>query len=112
MTAHVSPAALNAIDNLMNAADAFVHALQAAADQDTDHRGYWAGCIAQIKHVVEHGGASLEAVQAEILPAPEGSANRARMNALVDAQQALKAASRLTYRASVVFGRDDETLTS
>lgn len=111
MATHISTEALNAIDNLMNAADAFVRALQTAADQDTDHRGYWTGYIAQIKHVVEHGGASLDAVQAEILPAPEGSANRARMGALVDAQEALATAAELTFRASVTFGRKDEALT-
>lgn len=104
----ISIEALNAIENLTDAADAFVAALQTAAEQDTRNRGYWIGYIAQIKHVVEHGGAALQAAEAELIPAPDGSANRARMDALFDARQALASASELTFRASVMFGRNDE----
>ncbi|MCX4885908.1 hypothetical protein [Streptomyces sp. NBC_00847] len=111
-TPTVTTEAENAIDNLMDAADAFVRALQTAADQDTHNRAYWAGFIAQIKHVTEHGGASLVAVEAEAVPAPDGSANRARMDALFDARQALEKASELTFRASVTFGRSDDKLTA
>ena len=109
-TPTVTAEAMKAIDDLMNTADAFVRALQTAADQDTQNRGYWAGFIAQIKHVTEHGGASLVAVEAEAVPAPDGSANRARMDALFDARQALAKASELTLRASATFGRSDDQL--
>jgi hypothetical protein len=108
----ISTEALDAIEDLTAAADAFVRALQAAADQDTHNRGYWTGYIAQIKHVVEHGGASLLAVEAELIPAPDGSPNRARMDALFDARQSLESASELTFHASVMFGRSDERVTS
>lgn len=104
----ISDEALDTMENFTEAADAFVRALQAAANQDTHNRGYWTGYIAQIKHVVEHGGASLRAAEAELTPAPEGSPNRARMDALFDARQALEGASELTFHASVMFGRRDE----
>jgi hypothetical protein len=103
----ISTEALDAIENLTEAADAFVRALQHAANQDTHNRGYWTGFIAQIKHVAEHGGAALRAPEAELVPAPDGSANRARMDALFDARQALEGASELTFHASVLFGRND-----
>jgi hypothetical protein len=108
----VSTEALKAIENLTDAADAFVHALQTAADQDTHNRGYWTGFIAQIKHVTEHGGMALQAPMAELLPVSDGTPNRVRMDALFDASQALESAAKQTFRASTVFGHSDEYLNS
>jgi hypothetical protein len=108
----ISAEALNAIENLTDAVDAFVRALQVAADQDTHNRGYWIGFIAQIKHVTEHGGAALQAPMAELLPVSDGTPNRVRMDALFDASQALEGAAKRTFRASILFGRKDEHLTS
>lgn len=111
-TQEISTEAIDAIENLTDAADAFVRALQAAADQDTHNRGYWTGFIAQIKHVTEHGGAALQAPMAEILPVSDGTPNRVRMDALFDASQALERAAGLAFRASIMFGRDDKHLNS
>lgn len=110
-TTRPSSQAMRAIENLTSAADAFVTALQTAADQDTHNRGYWTGFIAQIKHVTEHGGAALQAPMAELLPVSEGTPDRVRMEALFDASQALEKASGKTFRASVLFGRNDENIT-
>lgn len=107
MTQPVSAEALNAIDQLMNAADAFVQALQHAADQDTDHRGYWAGYIAQIKHVTEHGAAALQAPEALFLGAPKGSTEHGRLLFLLEAQEALRPAAETVFEASRALGWDD-----
>jgi len=104
----ISTAALNAIEQLTDAADAFVTALQNAADQDTDHRGYWAGFVAQIKHVTEHGAAALEAPTALFLGAPEGSPERARLLFLFEAQEALAPAAKVTLEASAALGWADD----
>lgn len=103
----ISTEAVNAIERLTSAADAFVAALQHAADQDTDHRGYWAGYIAQIKHVTEHGAAALQAPQALFLGAPEGSPDRARLLFLFEAQEALAPAAEAVFEASAALGWDD-----
>lgn len=103
----VPPEALNAIERLTDAADAFVTALQHAADQDITHRGYWAGFIAQIKHVTEHGAASLTGAEAHLLGAPEGSADRARLLFLFQAEEALGPAAEAVFEASAAFGWDD-----
>jgi hypothetical protein len=99
--------ALNAIERLTNAADAFVRALQYAADQDTDSRGYWAGYVAQIKHVTEHGAAALQAPEALFLGAPQGSAERGRLLFLFEAQEALQPAAEKVFEASQALGWDD-----
>lgn len=105
----VTTQALNAIEQLTNAADAFVTALQHAADQDTTHRGYWAGFVAQIKHVTEHGAAALTAPQALFLGAPQGSAERGRLLFLFEAQEALTPAVEAVFEASRALGWDDAT---
>lgn len=99
--------ALNAIERLTAAADAFVTALQHAADQDTDNRGYWSGYIAQIKHVTEHGAAALTAPEALFLGAPTGSAERGRLLFLFEAQEALQPAAEAVFEASRALGWDD-----
>ncbi|GGW15765.1 hypothetical protein GCM10018980_51710 [Streptomyces capoamus] len=109
MAQPVPTEAVNAIDRLMNAADAFVAALQHAADQDTDHRGYWAGFVAQIKHVTEHGAAALQAPEALFLGAPEGSADRDRLLFLLQAEEALQPAAEAVFEASRAIGWDDAT---
>ncbi|MFI0262516.1 hypothetical protein ACH4OW_26145 [Streptomyces sp. NPDC017056] len=106
----VSRESLKAVEGLTEAADAFVAALRNAAAQDTHNRGYWTGFIAQVKHVTEHGGAALEATVAELLPAPEGSPNRVRLNATFAAQSALATAAETTYCASVLFGKSDSRI--
>jgi hypothetical protein len=106
MTQDVSTEALNAIDRLTDAADAFVEALQAVAQQETNHRGYWAGYIAQIKHVTEHGSWALQAAEGALIADPPSNF-RERMDALFEAQQALEKASKITYQASVTFSRKD-----
>jgi len=105
----VSAEALNAIERLTAAADAFVTALQHAAEQDTDHRGYWSGYIAQIKHVTEHGAAALEAPTALFLRAPDGSPERGRLLFLFEAQEALAPAAKVVFEASRALGWDDAT---
>ncbi|MCP3820044.1 hypothetical protein NLX86_18685 [Streptomyces sp. A3M-1-3] len=111
-TQSITNEAIDAIENLTNAADAFVAALQAAAVQDTNNRGYWAGYIAQIKHVTEQGSEALLAPWALLVPAPDGSAARVRLDALFDARQALEEAYKVTFRASVLFGRNDDRVTA
>lgn len=103
----VTPAALNAIERLTDAADAFAAALQHAADQDTTHRGYWSGFVAQIKHVTEHGAAALTGAEAHLLGAPEGSADRGRLLFLLQAEEALGPAAKAVFEASAAFGWDD-----
>ena len=105
----VSTEALNAIERLTDAADTFVAALQAAAEQDTNSRGYWAGFIAQIKHVTEHGAAALQAPEALFLAAPEGSAERGRLLFLFEAQEALRPAAEKVFEASCALGWNDDT---
>lgn len=109
MAQHVAPEALNAIERLTDAADAFVAALQHAADQDTTHRGYWAGYVAQIKHVTEHGAAALAAPEALFLGAPEGSPERGRLLFLFEAQEALRPAAEAVFEASRALGWDEAT---
>lgn len=104
----VTTEALNAIERLTDAADAFVEALQNAADQNTDHRGYWAGYIAQIKHVTEHGAAALQAPEALFLGAPEGSADRGRLLFLFQAQETLAPAAEVVFEASAALCWDDD----
>lgn len=105
----VPTSALNAIEQLTDAADAFVKALQHAADQDTTHRGYWAGYVAQIKHVTEHGAAALAAPEALFLGAPDGSPERGRLLFLFEAQEALTPAAEAVFEASRALGWDDAT---
>jgi hypothetical protein len=108
MSQNISTEAVTAIERLTDAADAFVAALQTAADQDTNHRGYWAGFIAQIKHVAEHGAAALDAPTALFFGAPEGSPDRARLMFLLEAQEALEPAAKLTFEASAALGWNDD----
>ncbi|MFF5019041.1 hypothetical protein [Streptomyces sp. NPDC001165] len=107
MSQNVTDEALDAIERLTNAADAFVAALQNAADQDTMNRGYWAGYVAQIKHVTEHGAAALRAPEALFLGAPEGSADRGRLMFLFQAQETLAPAAEVVSEASAALGWDD-----
>ncbi|MFD7551523.1 hypothetical protein [Streptomyces sp. NPDC059816] len=107
MSQNISDAAAAAIDQLVNAADAFVAALKNAADQDTVNRGYWAGYIAQIKHVTEHGAAALQAPQALFLDAPEGSADRGRLLFLFHAEETLAPAAEVVFEASAALGWDE-----
>ncbi|QDN54282.1 hypothetical protein [Streptomyces sp. S1D4-20] len=107
MSQNITNEALDAIERLTSAADAFVAALQSAAHQDTMNRGYWAGCIAQIKHVTEHGAAALRAPEALFLGAPEGSADRGRLLFLFQAQETLAPAAEVVFEASAALGWDD-----
>ena len=107
MPQNVTDEAVTAIERLTDAADAFVAALRNAANQDTANRGYWAGYVAQIKHVTEHGAAALAAPQALFLGAPEGSADRGRLLFLFQAQETLAPAAEVVFEASAALGWDE-----
>ncbi|NUP39498.1 MAG: hypothetical protein HOY76_21425 [Streptomyces sp.] len=108
MTQPISAGAVAALDRLTDAADAFVEALQDAADQDTGHRGYWASYIAQIKHVTQHGAAALQAPEALFLGAPKDSPDRGRLLFLTEAREALTPAAEAVFEASVALRWDDD----
>ncbi|MFJ2627740.1 hypothetical protein ACIO6T_31140 [Streptomyces sp. NPDC087532] len=107
MPQNITAGAVSAIERLTDAADAFVAALKNAAEQDTVNRGYWAGYIAQIKHVTEHGAAALQAPQALFLGAPEGSADRGRLLFLFHAEETLAPAAEVVFEASAALGWDE-----
>ena len=96
--------AMDALDELEDAAAGFVAALQEVAGHGAGDRAYWAKCVTRIGYVAEQAARALQTPLEAVL-ADEGDELRGlRAGSLGQVRQQLKQAAEVAYGASTMLG--------